>query len=155
MFLYQYILLAGFVCLLFNEKTRFASAVFLTGWVVYLLVTIGASTAFYYIASASIETAIATALNNKHKYISYLGYSLIAVNIYGLSVHLDIDGRNNYIVIYAVVSIAQFILLLTRLIPDGIRRLCIQRITLRYRNFDGSKTCAKMYKNTSKGKDLK
>ena len=141
--------MTGFTCLLLNKKTRFASSVFLAGWAVYLLVTVGASTATYYIASAAIETSIAIILNDRHKYVAYLGYSLIAVNIYGLLVHADAGGRNLYIIIYAAISITQFILLLSWLLPDGIRGLRIQRSNVRGHNYDCGEACDIMRKNTA------
>jgi len=155
MFLYQYILLAGFSCLLLNRRTRFAAFTFLVGWSVYTVTTLGADYTQYYVSAAIIETTIAVVLNERHKYIAYLGYSLIPLNIYGLLVHSDPDGRSIYILIYAAVSIIQFIILFCRLIPDGIRRYIKQRFTICHHNYDCVKTCAKVYGNTPSHKEEK
>ncbi len=155
MFLYQYILLAGFSCLLLNRKTRFAAATFLLGWVFYIVTTIGVDETRYYAMSAVIETTIAIVLNRNYRYVAYLGYSLILLNIYGLSVHTNTDGKNNYIVIYAVVSITQFILITSRLIPDGICRILNQRFFIRNINYDCRKTCVKVYKTTAANSEQK
>ena len=147
MYIYNYILLVGFVGLYFNHKTKFAAETFLFGWAVYLLMVFGIGFKYYFLLSAAIELAIAYRLNYKYRAVAYVSYSLILVNIAGLILHIN-GVKSYYDDIYAVLSITQFALLLSRLIPDGIRRLLVQRITLRGHNYDGGKTCAKMYKTT-------
>lgn len=146
MYLYQYILLAGFTCLLFFRETRFASSVFLSGWIVYLVSTIGMEYKFYFLASATIETAISYTLNKKHRLVSWLGYSLILVNISGLILHIY-GIKLYYDVTYAVISVTQFLLLLARLLPSGILRLSEQCWLVRLINFDSGQARGIMCKN--------
>ena len=147
MYLYNYILLAGFSCLLFNKETRFAAFVFLTGWAVYFIFTYGAASSTYYIASATIEAVIAYVLNNKYRVVAYIGYLLILVNIYGLALIKNKVGPISYDMIYAVLSITQFLFLLARAIPNGINRLHTEHFMVRAVNFDSRGSYVRMYKN--------
>ena len=154
MYFYQYILLAGFVCLLFNKETRFPASVFLCGWVIYTLSTLSVSTAFYYISAATIEAAIAYSLNKRHRAVAYLGYLLIFVNIYGLMLYRNKIGPLSYDVIYAIISVTQFLFLLVRAIPNGLNRLPAKHFVVRAVNFDSRGAYGRMYKNTqAKGKN--
>jgi len=154
MYTYNYILLAGFVCLLFNSRTRFASSIFLAGWAIYLLSTFNASTAFYYMASGTIEAAIAYTLNKRYRAIACLGYLLILVNFYGLMLYKSGVSPLTYDVIYAIISITQFLFLLMRAIPNGLNRLPAKHFMVRAVNFDSRGAYGRMYKNTqTKGKN--
>jgi hypothetical protein len=148
-YFYQYILLAGFTCLLFNKETRVAAFVFLVGWVVYLLTTIGIDYEFYFLVSATIETAIAYVLNNKYRAVSWLGYTLIPVNIIGLKLHIH-DIGVYYDVAYAIISVTQFLFLMARAIPNGINRLHTEHFLVRAVNFDSRGSYDIMYKNSTK-----
>jgi len=150
MYPYQYVLLAGFVCLLLNKETRFAASVFLLGWAAYLLFFIDASSTYKYIACAAIETSIAYSINNRYRVVSYLGYSLIFVNIYGLMLIRGKVDPVSYDVIYGLISVAQFLFLLMRAIPNGISRLHNEHIIVRLVNFDGSQARDIMCKNKTK-----
>jgi hypothetical protein len=136
MYLYQYALLAGFTCLLFNPKTRFASSVFLIGWLVYVTFLIDSASNLKYICCASIEVAISYAINNRFKVASYLGYLLIPVNMYGLMLIRLGAQPITYDVVYAIIAIIQFMLILDRAIPDGIYRLHFKRWMVRPAHFD-------------------
>jgi hypothetical protein len=138
MFFYQYIILAGLTCLFFNKETRFASLAFLVGWCVYALFLSGdnVSTASYYIGCAAIETAIAYSLTKKHRLVAYLGYSLIPVNIFGLLIYKSQSAPLAYDAVYAVISIAQLLILIARANVNGINRLHIQHFLVRVINFD-------------------
>ena len=146
MYFYQYILLAGFACLLFNKNTRFASGVFLLGWIIYFITTFGAEYEFYFLASATIETVIAVTLNNRYRLVSYLGYSLLLLNIIGLLLHVC-DIRFYYDFAYALISCAQFSLLLLRIIPNGICRLHNEHFMVRVINYDSRGSYARMCKD--------
>ena len=148
MYFYQYILLAGFTCLLFNREVRFAASVFLSGWLIYLVVTIDIPYALYFCASATIETAIAGILNARYRLISYLGYSLILVNFAGLLLHIN-GIKVYYDFVYAIISITQFLLLLARAIPNGVGRLHIKHLVVRAVNFDSRGAYDRMYKNSN------
>lgn len=148
MYFYQYILLAGFVCLLLNDRTRFASSVFLAGWAVYTISTLSASTAFYYMAAGTIEAAIAYTLNRRYRVIAYLGYLLIFVNFYGLMLYKNGIGPLSYDVTYAIISITQFLFLLARVLPNGLNRLPAKHFMVRAVNFDSRGAYGRMYKNT-------
>lgn len=143
-------LLAGFVCLLFDSKTRFAASVFLLGWAVYLVVFIDATSTYKYIACATIEASIAFALNKRHVIVAYLGYSLIFVNIYGLALINNKVGPISYDVIYAIISVTQFMFLLARAVPNGINRLPAKHCLVRLVNFDSRQTRGIMYKSKTK-----
>jgi hypothetical protein len=146
-YFYQYILLAGFVCLLFNSRTRFASVVFLLGWAVYTISTLSVSTAFYYISAGTIEAAIAYTLNKRYRVIAYLGYSLIFVNFYGLMLYKNGISPVSYDTIYAVISVTQLLFLLMRAIPNGLNRLSPKHFVVRAVNFDSRGAYARMYKS--------
>tara|TARA_R110000851_G_scaffold85201_2_gene185394 strand:+ start:120 stop:533 length:414 start_codon:yes stop_codon:yes gene_type:complete len=137
MFIYQYVLLLGFAGLYFNKETKLASTAFLLGWSVYLIAVLGSNFEQYFILSAAIELCIAYSLNKKYKYVAYVSYFLILVNVAGLIMHIN-GIKNYYNDIYAALSIYQFSLLLIKLVPDGIRRCCIQCITFCTRNYDRS-----------------
>ena len=139
--------MAGFVCLLFLKSTRFPASVFLAGWIVYVLSTINASTAFYYVSAGSIEVAIGYTLNRRYRIVALLGYSLIIVNIYGLLLYKNGIGPITYDVAYAVISVTQFLLLLARVIPDGISRRYTKHFVVRAINFDSRGAYDRMYKN--------
>jgi hypothetical protein len=149
-FLYQYILLAGFVCLLSRRNTKLAAATFLTAWAVYILITLDASATFYYGAAATIELTVAYLLNKRYRVVSWLGYSLILVNIYGLILYRNGIGPITYDVIYAIISVTQFLFLLVRVAPNGLNRLHPQHFVVRAVNFDSRGAYDRMYKNTQK-----
>lgn len=147
MYFYQHVLLAGFVCLLLNRKTRVASASFLLGWVIYLFFVIDVATSYKYISCATIEMAIAYYLNKEYRVVAYLGYSLILVNIYGLILYKNGIGPITYDVTYAIISITQFMFLLARAIPNGINRLPDEHYMVRLVNFDSRQTRVIMCKS--------
>ena len=154
MHLYQYILLAGFFCLLFNKETRFASVVFIAGWFVYLYLAIGVNEVYYYGLSASIELAIAFSLNRVYRIVSYIGYTLIIVNFIGFSVHSIGTDYPYFDVVYAILSSMQLIMLILRANPNGIYRLSHEHPMVRLVNFDSRGTYDRMYRNTqAKGSD--
>ena len=147
MFIYQYILLLGFVGLYFNRETKFAASAFLIGWAVYIVIVLGTNFEHYFILSAIIELAIAYTLNHKYKHVSYVSYLLILVNVAGLILHIN-GIKDYYNHVYAVLSVYQFTLLIGRLILNGIHRRSIQRSAFCGGNYDSRKACAKVYKNT-------
>lgn len=152
MYFYQYALLAGFTCLLFSNSTRFASFVFICGWVVYLIATDSNYPATYYAISATIEAAIAYALNHRFRVVSWLGYSLILVNAYGLLLFKINAEPWSYDLIYALVAITQFLFLLARAMPNGIHRLPFKRFMVRAVSLDSCGAYDRMHKNKkSKG----
>ena len=142
--------MAGFVCLIFSRQTRFASTTFLSAWVIYLLVTIDVSATFYYGASATIELTVAYLLNKRYRAVSWLGYSLILVNVYGLILYMNGADPLSYDVIYAIISVTQFLFLLARALPNGLNRLHTQHFMVRAVNFDSRGTYDRMYKNKTK-----
>ena len=147
MYFYQYALIAGFTCLLFNKNTRGAAGVFLIGWALYLFFILDAPSSYKYLSCATIETVIAFILNAKYRLLSYIGYSLTIVNAYGL--FLIGTGRMpvTYDVIYAVLAITQFLLLLARAMPNGINRLHPKSFVVRVINFDKRQAHNKVHKN--------
>lgn len=152
MYIYQYILLAGLTCLLFNKNTRFSASVFLTGWLVYLILFIDAPSTYKYIACGVIEFSIAYALNKRHLVISFLGYFLILVNVYGLLLIKIKVGPLSYDIIYAIISITQFLFLLIRAMTNGITRLNNEHFIVFLANFDSRSAYDRMYKsNAEKG----
>lgn len=139
--------MAGFVCLLFNKETRIAGSVFIAGWAIYTVTTLNAGTAFYYMSAATIEAGIAYVLNKRHRAVAYLGYSLILVNIYGLLLYKLRISPISYDIIYAVISITQFLLLLSRLALNGINRLPPEHFMVRLVDFDSGQARGIMCKN--------
>ncbi len=150
MYLYQYALLAGFTCLLFKSNTRFAASVFLLGWFVYLTLFIDAGSSYKYMACATIEAAIAYVLNSRYRVVAYLGYSLIFVNMYGLILIKINSYPLSYDIVYAIISVTQFLFLLMRAIPNGLNRLHRKHFVVRAVNFDSRGAYDRMYKNTTK-----
>ena len=146
MYFYNYILLAGFVCLLFNRNTRFPASVFLLGWIVYFATTFGAEYEFYFLASATIETVIAVILNAKYRLVSWFGYSLLLLNIVGLIFHIN-NIKFYYDFAYALISCAQFSLLLLRIMPNGICRLHNKHFMVRVIDYDSRGAYVRMCKD--------
>ncbi len=151
MYPYNYILLAGFTCLFFNVKTKEAATTFLIGWGVYLVAVYGTDFRYYFLLSATIELAIAYKLNSRYRVISYISYSLILVNIFGLILHIN-GIKWHYDFVYALLSIIQFLFLLARVIPDGISELHSKHIVVRCLNYDSGQAYGKMYRNTPTSK---
>lgn len=147
MYSYQYALLIGFLLLLLKRETRLAASIFIIGWVIYLFVFIDASSTYKYMACATIEAAIAYTLNNRYRVVAYLGYLLIFVNIYGLALIKLKVGPISYDVMYAIISVTQFMFLLTRAIPNGINRLPAEHLLVRLVNFDSRQARVIMYKS--------
>ena len=148
MFIYQYILLLGFAGLYFDKETKLAASAFLIGWAVYIVFALGTKFEQYFILSAIIELAIAYALNNKYKNVSYVSYLLILVNMAGLILHIN-GIKDYYNHIYAVLSIYQFTLLIGRLILNGIYRRAIQCNTFCAGNYDCGQARVKVHKITT------
>ena len=137
MYFYQYILLAGFSCLLFYKETRFASLIFLLCWVVYLTLFIDANISYKYIACATIELIIGYLLNKKFRLVSYINYILIFVNIFGLMLYKSKLDPMPYDLIYAILSVTQLLLLILRVNLNGLHRLRPEHLMVRIANFDG------------------
>ncbi len=152
MFLYQYALIAGFILLLFNDKTRLAAAIFVVSWAFYVLVVIESSATTYYAQAATIELLIGYALNKRFRLVSWLSYLLVALNLYGLLVHFEHVGRDIYVYACAIVSVVRFLLLLARAIPNGICRLHGKCFMVRCLNYDRGESYGKMYTNPSASK---
>ena len=148
MYLYQYILLAGLSCLLFNRNTEYAAKLFIVGWLVYLTLFIDAPSSYKYMACGTIEAVIAYSLNKSNRVVSWLGYFLILVNIYGLILIKAVQPPLTYDVIYAIISITQFLFLLARVLPNGLNRLPAKHFVVRAVNFDSRGAYGRMYKST-------
>lgn len=148
MYLFNYILLAGFVCLLFIKDTRFAASVFLCGWAVYIYAVLGLGEVNYYALSGTIECAIAYSLNKRHRAVSYLGYSLVVYNFLGFIVHSVNTEYPYYDIGYAIISVTQFLFLLARALPNGLNRLPAKHPLVRAVNFDSRKAYDRMYEST-------
>ena len=140
MYLYQYALITGLTCLLLSRSAKGAAGVFLIGWAFYLLFIIDAPSSYKYISCATIETAIAFILNTKYRLVSYIGYSLTIVNVYGLFLISAERMPITYDLIYAVLAVTQFLLLLARAMPNGINRLHPKSFVVRVVNFDSRQT---------------
>ncbi len=151
MYLYQYVLLAGFSCLFFNVKTKEAAKTLLIGWGAYIVAVHGTDFRYYFLLSATIELAIAYRLNTRYRVVSYISYSLMLVNVFGLILHIN-GIKWYYDFVYALLSIIQFLLLLARTIPNGICRLHGKCFMVRCLNYDRGESYGKMYTNPSASK---
>ena len=147
MYTYQYILLAAFCGLYFNKKTKLASELFLFGWAFYFMFTIELPAVHYYWVTATIEAAIGFALNHRYRLISYLNYSLILVNMLGIVLYKNGFQATYYDIIYAFISIAQVLLLITRAINYGGGRFYFKRFMDSLVDFDSRKARDTMYKD--------
>ncbi len=152
MYLYQYILLAGFSCLFFRRETRYSAAAFLIGWFVYIALILGLSEINYYALSATVELCIAYALNKRHRIVSYIGYSLVLFNCAGFLSHWLYINFVGFDLIYALLSTTQFLFLLARATPNGIGKLHSKHIVVRCLNYDSGQAYDKMYTNTPTSK---
>ena len=123
---------------------------FLLGWAVYTASTLNVGTAYYYMSAATIEASIAYLLNKRYRVIAYLGYLLIFVNFYGLMLYKAKLPPLTYDVVYAIISITQFLFLLVRALPNGIHRLHCQHWLVRAINFDSRGAYDRMYKSGEK-----
>lgn len=99
-------------------------------------------------SAGTIEAVIAYILNKRYRVIAYLGYLLIFVNFYGLMLYKNGIGPLSYDVIYALISVTQFLFLLARAVPNGINRLHTQHFMVRAVNFDSRGSYDRMYKNS-------
>lgn len=130
--------MAAFCCLYFNKSVRLSAICFLAGWFVYLCFYFYEilHDSWYYIFSAIIETAIAYALNKRFRLVSYLGYSLIFINLYGYYLFYNGLSPISYDIIYAVITITQVLLLIFRGLLNGVNRSCNHIAVVRFINFD-------------------
>ena len=148
MYIYQYLLMAGYTCLFFNARTKEASCAFLSGWLAYLFFVYGCGVSYYFVLSAFIEFCIAYKLNRNYRLVSYIGYSLIIVNLVGLV--MNINGvKFVYDFTYTVLSLIQFLILIGRVLIDGNNRVDNERFIFRAINFDSRKTYVTMQKTNS------
>ena len=115
MYLYQYLIMAALCCLYFNKKTSLAAEAFLLGWLFYILVTMKVDVIYYYSITALVELIIGYRLNYKFRLISYMNYALVIVNLFGLYLYKNGFQPTYYDIIYAIISMAQVLLLLSRL----------------------------------------
>lgn len=152
MYIYQYVLMAAFCGLLFKKETRFASIVFLFGWSIYYVITLDLDAVYYYAASATIETAIGFTLNKRYRLVSYLGYSLIIVNLYGFYLYENKIQPQSYDIIYAMISTLQILILITRGFVNGNYRTTFEYWLVCIADFDSRQARGTMYKNTPKKK---
>lgn len=139
--------MAGFACLLFNKNTFFASSMFICGWIMYFPLTTGQDASYYYAASAGIELSIGYILNNKYRLVAYINYTLIFVNIYGLLLFKMKVSPISYDIIYALLSVTQFLILIIRANLNGIYRLPEQCWLVRLLYFDSRQTRVIMCKS--------
>ena len=146
MYLYQYFLMVGFACLFFNKNVKYPSFIFLLSWVLYVALFLDYPASYKYIVCATIETTIGCLLIYRHRLVSYLAFSLIAVNLLGLMLYEYGYKPTSYDLIYAIISVMQFVLLTIRALPNGFNRLPYQHILIRIASFDSRKTCAIIYK---------
>lgn len=152
MYIYQYICLAVFGCLLFNKTLRFPAIVFLLGWCFYFIY-LGIKPPkdpYYYLVAATIETTIAYLLNNKFRLVSYLGYSLILVNIFGYCLFINEMKPTLYDIIYSIITVSQVLLLISRGLLDGINGSYKYGWAIRFVNFDSFQSRVTMHKNKAK-----
>ena len=138
--------MAGYTCLFFNNKTKEAATAFVLGWCVYIGFVYGCGVTYYFALSAIIETAIAYNLNKRYRLVSYISYSLILVNLAGLIMNLY-GVKFVYDVIYAILAVAQFVLLLARTVLEGSDRANYKLFIVRCVNFDSRKTYATLHKS--------
>jgi len=149
MYLFNYVLLAGFACLLFSRDSRGAALTFLAGWAIYIYAILGLPEVSYYALSGAIELVIAYRLNPKYRAVAYLGYSLVLYNLAGFLLH-DVGTDYPYFDIgYTIISSVQFLFLLMRAIPNGLNRLHTQHFMVRLLNFDSRGSYGRMYENTT------
>ncbi len=147
MYTYQYFILAAFCGLYFNKKTKLASELFLLGWAFYFLFTIDSSATLYYSITATIEAFIGYMLNKRYRLVSYLSYTLILVNVLGIVLYKNGFQSTYYDIIYAIISIAQVVLLITRATGYGGCGFCFKHIMDVIADFDSRKARDTMYKN--------
>lgn len=146
MYAYQYLILAAFCGLYFNGRTKLAAELFLFGWAFYFVFTIELSATLYYSLTATIEAVIGFMLNKRYRLISYLNYSLILVNLFGLVLYKNGFQATSYDIIYAIISIAQVLLLIIRALGYGRDRIYFKCFMDNLVNFDSRKTRGTMYK---------
>lgn len=147
MYFYNYVVLVGFFLLCFNKRSRFAALVFLSGWALYLVFVIGASEVSYYAKSATVELIVGFVLNKRYRAISYISYILVVVNFAGFTAHSVQTAFPYFDFVYACLSVIQFLLLLLRVMPDGINRLHSKHFMVRLLNFDSRGAYDRMHKN--------
>lgn len=138
MYTYQYLILAALCGLYFNNQTSKAAETLLLAWAFYIAVTMHLSTEYYYAATAFVELLIGYKLNQKYRLVSYMSYSLILVNLLGLMLFKNGLQPTSYDIIYAIISIAQILLLMIR-VSYGRNRIPFQRLMDNLVSFDSRK----------------
>ena len=138
MYLYQYFILTALCGLYFNSKTSEAAITFLFGWYFYVTVTMYLNTEYYYAVTALVELLIGYKINKNFRLVSYLCYSLIIVNLFGLFLFKNGLQPLYYDIIYAIISIFQILLLITR-VRNGRSRIRFQRLMDALVDFDSRK----------------
>lgn len=146
MYPYQYLIVVALCGLYFNKQTSKAAEALLLGWAFYIAVTLHLPTEYYYAITALVELIIAYKLNLKYRLVSYMNYSLILVNLYGILLFKHGIQPESYDEIYEIVSIAQLLLLVLRL-SHGRIRLPLQCVMDYLVNFDSRKAHGTMQKH--------
>lgn len=138
--------MAGFACLFFNKNVKYPALIFIMSWVLYIALFLDAPASYKYIACATIETTIGCLLIYRHRLVACLAFSLIAANLLGLMLYEYGYKPASYDLLYAIISVMQFVLLTIRALPNGFNKLPYQYIVVRLVDFDSRKTCAIIYK---------
>ena len=155
MYIYQYVFVVVFICLVFNKSTRFASLVFLCSYVFYYSLILDLSGNSYYHACAAMELVKGYVLNGRYLAISLLSYSLILINFIGFIMFEFYIEPLVYDIVCAIVLTLQILILSTRLLSNGIYRNAIPQLMVRIVNFDCSQSRVRMFKNKTAKKSNK
>ncbi len=131
--------MAIFGCLYFNKQTKLAAQCFIVGWAFYVVATIGLPATKYYVTAAFIEFSIGYILNKDYRLVSYISYSLILVNAFGLLLYKNAISPLSYDIIYFLLSVTQVVLLIIRGLYSGSNRHASQRLIICLLHLDSRK----------------
>jgi len=112
------------------------------GWCfyIYFLLFVDVNYSWYYALSATIELSIGVILSAKYRLVSYLNYSLIIVNLFGLYLYKNNIPPLSYDIIYAVISIIQVLILIARGAIHGGNRYYHEAALVFIVDFDSRQT---------------
>ncbi len=147
--------MAATCCLFFIPLTRYAFFILMCAWVSYLSFVQGMPGEFYFAFVGLLDLFIGWSFNKRYRIASYLSYSLIFIGLFGFYCWWYGLSEFYYELLYAIIEVIRIISLIARGLLDGVNKnkwrcggSISKYLLVRYVDFDGGKSCGKMFKNT-------
>lgn len=140
------LIIGAFFALLIPEQSRIAANVILLFNFVYFLFVIDLDWNYYYIASATLNTAIGVILFSRYRVVSILSFLLIPTNFIGYTMYKYYYEPTIYDNICLTIIILQILMLTIRGLLNGIDKRLNNDSLVFLVNFDSNKNHAKIQK---------